>query len=734
MRLAALFRSALGAAGLAALLGLAAWGQDGSSIPDLDPDGCSNGTYVSGPDSGPGLVSDCKALVAVRNHWTRLLGGVYPPPGFPLLAWGVGPASEIADWEGVTVESGRVTRLDLADSGLAGAAPAELGLLTGLVYLNLGFNDLTSAIPPELGRLTRLEELYLNANRLTGRVPAELTGLSRLRSFLATGNDIEGPLPAELRKLPPFDDELGLILYGGAIRRFVQRASRWDVWFCDIGGPLDLDENMIMDDLLNSHMRGYFRWISGGGYDPVFSFQGEVRSRDEYGCFTAFLDAEKQHPVLSINNGGRESGWGGPLAYPGEPGGMIVSPSVVAVGGGNIIPPEGILQARLSTIAHEMGHVLTFPHSYGGLTRNEDGSTNEYDNPMDVMSIFPNPLSLGTIAVNRYAAGWIDPDDVAVYEGGSETHSLGSPGAGGRQMIVVHDEDDPYAYYTLGARVISGYDRNLPKEGVEVYRIEQRLTGEPCPEGCWRIDRRTQPFPAGAARFSVKHVFGAGESFVIEDTQVEVLAREGGRFTVRLGPAPENPPPPQETCAVFEGRFCDDDGSVHEANIEDIAYRGITLGCGEIRFCPDRPIDRSQMAAFLFRAAVLRTGTPPAPAEAKLTDVPEDAWYRSFAQWAVASAAMRAPGGVFDPHGAVTRADMAVMLTAAFDNLPPAPEPEGVFTDMAGRPPETVRAAEGLRTAGVTLGCTSSPLRYCPDQAVSRAQMASFFIRALTPR
>ena len=49
-------------------------------------------------------------------------------------------------------------------------------------------------------------------------------------------------------------------------------------------------------------------------------------------------------------------------------------------------------------------------------------------------------------------------------------------------------------------------------------------------------------------------------------------------------------------------QFSDDDGSVHEANIDRLAHSGITLGCGSGRFCPDDLVTRGQMAAFLYRA------------------------------------------------------------------------------------------------------------------------------------
>jgi S-layer homology domain len=53
------------------------------------------------------------------------------------------------------------------------------------------------------------------------------------------------------------------------------------------------------------------------------------------------------------------------------------------------------------------------------------------------------------------------------------------------------------------------------------------------------------------------------------------------------------------------GRFWDDDGSVFESAIEKLATAGITNGCNppvNDRFCPDQPVTRGQMAAFLIRA------------------------------------------------------------------------------------------------------------------------------------
>ena len=40
-----------------------------SAPAPLSPADCSNGTYVGDPGNNPGLVADCTALVAIRNHF-----------------------------------------------------------------------------------------------------------------------------------------------------------------------------------------------------------------------------------------------------------------------------------------------------------------------------------------------------------------------------------------------------------------------------------------------------------------------------------------------------------------------------------------------------------------------------------------------------------------------------------------------------------------------------------------
>ena len=186
-----------------------------------------------------------------------------------------------------------------------------------------------------------------------------------------------------------------------------------------------------------------------------------------------------------------------------------------------------------------------------------------------------------------------------------------------------------------------------------------------------------------------------------------------------------------DVASCYEGSFRDDDGSPHEASIEQIVEWGITQGCADERFCPTEEVTRAQMAVFLYRAAAHLYGNPDPVDEVQLLDVATDAWYLTYAQWAVANNVMRASDGSFNPQAAVTRSDMAEMLVATFDHLSASPESQGLFSDVAGLPDAAIRAMEGTYDAGVTTGCGTAPLRYCPTEEVTRAQMAAFLVRAV---
>ncbi len=139
----------------------------------------------------PMAEQDSLALVALYNatdgaNWTNNTGWLAAP---------------VKDWFGVTVDSGRVTQLDLDDNNLSGALPAELGNLANLETLSLSVNELTGTIPGELGNLTNLNELLLDNNNLSSTIPSQLGQLTNLEILDLTANQLTGAVPAQFNNL-----------------------------------------------------------------------------------------------------------------------------------------------------------------------------------------------------------------------------------------------------------------------------------------------------------------------------------------------------------------------------------------------------------------------------------------------------------------------------------------------------------------------------------------------------
>jgi len=380
----------------------------------------------------------------------------------------------------------------------------------------------------------------------------------------------------------------------------------------------------------------------------------------------------------------------------------------------------------LLTAAHELGHALGFSHS---------GRQDPYDNPMDVMSGAPSgpTLGVGTIAINRYAAGWIDPEQVAIYPGsGVLRYRLSPPGDGGTQILVVRSGGTPYL--TMGARVRKGFDSMIPKEGVETYVVDM------LPADCGTVfilcvlSRRPtrgviRPTIPVDLDDGLAHVMDVGGSFPTWNrVSVTIVDRVGDDFVVEVSDVRTTE---GDTTRTHPGRFGDDDGNVHEASIELIAQVGITSGCGDAedhKYCPAKQVTRAQMAVFVARALDQVPDDP--PAASRFPDVPAGAWYLEHVERLADLGIIGVGSGEpFRPSDLITPAEMAVWMVHAFDSIDEV-IPEGLFTYV---PVDASYAAavEGLYAAGVTTGCASQPPAYCPDQPVRRDQVASFLARAL---
>ncbi|MCY4368250.1 MAG: fibronectin type III domain-containing protein [bacterium] len=566
-------------------------------------------------------------------------------------------------------------------------------------------------------------------------------------------------------------DPLRLIADHRFARFYTQGTDTWEVWVCDVADGrrrIDLTRTVAM---LNREVSPYFRWLSGGRYRLAFVEGGTVKAGAgkssewavDYECeelaagesvskADGALIVHDKEGLISTGGSGAHTGtyvdgvWQlhrGTFADTGRAvhltAGAVLATSAYC---GNCPYPSHI---GLDTVAHEIGHALGWPHSYGGnrpqlneASRERGFEIDEYDNPMDRISGGPvepqlgkHGLEAGTVAVNRYAAGWIDIEDVAVHLEPYGSYLLAPIGRSGTQMLVL-PVGEPGHFISLGARVARGYDAGIPAEGVEVYRVDQRASA--CREGtetdppdrlrCTGLGRRIQPVPAAenSGRPVIEltdHVYGPGEGLTVEGFRVEVTERVEGRFRVWVG----NP---------YRGTFADDERNVHERSIDKLADLGISAGCDpELKlYCPDEPITRAQMAVFLIRAmgesAGRRSGS------SRFSDVASDAWYRPYVErLAELEITVGFGDGTFRPDDPVTRAQMAVFLTRAFSGLTPVENPSGVFDDVASDA-SYASAVEGVLAARVTAGCGKTPGRnYCPGRPVRRDQIASFLVRAL---
>jgi hypothetical protein len=171
----------------------------------------------------------------------------------------------------------------------------------------------------------------------------------------------------------------------------------------------------------------------------------------------------------------------------------------------------------------------------------------------------------------------------------------------------------------------------------------------------------------------------------------------------------------------FAGRFADDDGNPFAPDIEWAATAGITLGCNppfNDWFCPGLAVTRGQMASFLVRSLSL-----PDHGGDAFTDDAGSIHEPDINRIAGAGITLGCAPALFCPEQPVTREQMASFLVRAYafptGALNPFPDVTGVHaTDVAA-----------LYAAGVTTGCATAPLTYCPVSPVLREQMAAFLNR-----
>jgi len=172
--------------------------------------------------------------------------------------------------------------------------------------------------------------------------------------------------------------------------------------------------------------------------------------------------------------------------------------------------------------------------------------------------------------------------------------------------------------------------------------------------------------------------------------------------------------------------------------IEAFYNAGITTSCGTspLIFCPGSNVTRAAMAVFLLRAKYGASYTPPA-ATHTFADLPvagkewQEAWVDQFYLDGITTSCGTSPLR-YCPENPVTRAAMAVfILRAKYGSSYTPPPASHYFADMPVAGKEWMEPwVDELYRQGVTTGCGTGPLIYCPESSVKRQAMAAFIVRA----
>jgi peptidoglycan/xylan/chitin deacetylase (PgdA/CDA1 family) len=282
-----------------------------------------------------------------------------------------------------------------------------------------------------------------------------------------------------------------------------------------------------------------------------------------------------------------------------------------------------------------------------------------------------------------------------------------------------------------------------PPYGASSTRVREVLAGAGYTQVLWTVDPRDWEHTASAIRSRVladvhdgaivllhDGVTNSGETLAALPGLIDGIRSRGycfGSLDARgrvVPPAPLVPHAPP----VPPGPFADvPSTSTHAASITSTKALGITQGCGVDRYCPADPVSRAQMASFLTRAF----GLPAGPIDVFRDVEPDSTHATSIGSvfGAGITEGCRADGPDYCPLDPVSRAQMASFLARTLE-LPDGPS--DAFVDVAPGSPHAA-AIGATQQAGITQGCSTAAgtSTFCPDQPVTRAQMASFLVRAL---
>ena len=222
---------------------------------------------------------------------------------------------------------------------------------------------------------------------------------------------------------------------------------------------------------------------------------------------------------------------------------------------------------------------------------------------------------------------------------------------------------------------------------------------------------------------------GANVEATLNGTEVATLLKTigfgyqpvlGGNAAIRVSPyisGVSDPP-----------GFDDSVGHTFELAIDWMLEEEITVGCNppdNTRYCPNDAVTRGQMAVFVSRVLGL-----PSPSGDHFTD-DDGAFYESAANRLFeAGITVGCDDGRFCGDRDMNRGQMAAFIIRALDN-PPAAGQDYFVDDNSSIFQKAINQIAELE---ITLGCNPPANdRFCPNDDVTRGQMAAFFRRAWGP-
>ena len=172
-----------------------------------------------------------------------------------------------------------------------------------------------------------------------------------------------------------------------------------------------------------------------------------------------------------------------------------------------------------------------------------------------------------------------------------------------------------------------------------------------------------------------------------------------------------------------------DEAGPHRGSVEALAAEGVLAGteCGPGMFCPTEPVRRWVMALWLVR--VVDGGDPDGLAVPRFEDVDAGEWWVPHVERLAELGITRgcASAPLRFCPNEAVTRDQMASFLVRAFRL--GESSSSGFVDIEGN----VHAShiDALAAAGVTAGCSTSPARYCPGRDTTRAQMATFLSRAL---